>query len=242
MRNRATATRHWPAAAAVVTVAATLCLSACGDSAVESTPSEPSSDEVAPVDTASDVMAHAFDLPPFPTIRLTGPTTWNAIDGWLLNHNPCDPTGCTEVNTTAAVSFWRVTEIFAEPCQWSGTLFDPGPSVDDLAVALSGVPTRNASEPVPVTVGGFDGLYVEWTVPDDADFAVCDEGFFESWKSDVGGTDRYQQLPGQVDRVWILDVDGDRLVIDAFYLPATPEVDRRAIDDIVASIEFEGAQ
>jgi hypothetical protein len=35
-----------------------------------------------------------------------------------------------------------------------------------------------------------------------------------------------------------VNVDGQRLVIDAFSLPATPEVDRQEIDDIIASITF----
>jgi hypothetical protein len=43
----------------------------------------------------------------------------------------------------------------------------------------------------------------------------CDERYFESWTGDgTAGTDRYQQGPGQIDRLWILDVEGRRLVID----------------------------
>ncbi len=192
-----------------------------------------------PAAAGADMLTHVFDLAPFPTINASAPATWNAIDGWALNRSPCAETGCIAADTAMAVMFWRVTQVYGEPCNWFGTTFDPGPSVDDLAVALHAVPTRAASEPEPVTVGGAEGLYLEWSVPDDADFDACDEGFFESWAGDVGGTDRYQQLPGQVDRIWILDVDGQRLVIDAFYLPATPDADRQQIDDIIASIRFE---
>jgi hypothetical protein len=202
-------------------------------------PVDDAASSTTPAVTEANVTTHVFDLPPFPAIRASTPTTWDAVDGWALVRGPCAETGCTDADTTMAVLFWRVTEVYGESCDWLGTTFDPGPSVGDLAAALQAVPTRNATEPVPVTVGGAEGVYLEWSVPIDADFDACDEGFFESWKGDVGGTDRYQQLPGQVDRIWILDVDGQRLVIDAFYLPATPEVERQEIDDIIASIGFE---
>jgi hypothetical protein len=41
-----------------------------------------------------------------------------------------------------------------------------------------------------------------------------------------------------VDRIWILDVGGERLVVDAFYLAeATPE-DRAELERVVDSIRF----
>ena len=36
-----------------------------------------------------------------------------------------------------------------------------------------------------------------------------------------GTTDRFQQGAGQVDRLWILDVEGRRLLIDATYVPGS---------------------
>jgi hypothetical protein len=190
-------------------------------------------------DDEPDAVDHAVTLPPFPTIRLSTPTTWNPVADWAFNRNPCAAAGCTSDDTAMAVLFWGVTRIYGASCEWTGTEFDPGPTVEDLAQALRAVPGRNATEPSPVTVGGIEGLYVEWSVPDDADFESCDEGVFESWEGDVGGTDRYQQLPGQVDRMWILDVDGERLVVNAFYLPGTPDSDRNEIDEIIGSIQFE---
>ena len=130
------------------------------------------------------------------------------------------------------MGFWDVGMLYGHPCKWQGTLFDPGPTVDDLAAALVDIPLRNASQPIDVTLDGYAGKYVEWTVPTDIETdeqgnAVdCDtdggEHFFESWIGDQSGWggDRYHQGPGQVDPLWILDVDGcplrDRRVLDAF--------------------------
>jgi hypothetical protein len=56
------------------------------------------------------------------------------------------------------------------------------------------------------------------------EFADCDQSTFASWglEADESIPDRYHQGPGQVDELWILDVDGSIVIIDAMYGPATP--------------------
>jgi len=51
-------------------------------------------------------------------------------------------------------------------------------------------------------------------------------------------TDRYQQAPGQVDRLWILNVEGRRLVIDANYMPGGTAQDHADLARVVDSIAF----
>jgi hypothetical protein len=133
-----------------------------------------------------------------------------------------------------AVAFWHV--VYATPCRWAGRqLVDPGRDADSLASALAKQPLRNATVPNAVPLGGFRGKYLEVSVPADIDFADCDEGVFESWSSD-----RYQQAPGQVDRIWILDVRGERLVVDATYLSESSSDDLADLDGVVRSIRFVG--
>jgi hypothetical protein len=68
-------------------------------------------------------------------------------------------------------------------------------------------------------------------------------GWFESWTgaslTDSGTTDRHQQEPGQVDRLWIIDVEDRRLVIDASYWPGATDQDRANLQRVVDSIAFE---
>jgi hypothetical protein len=228
--------RRLAAAAGCALVA--LLTSACDGSSGATTVTSPI--ETTPAETVTALVEHPFELPPFPTLRAQAPSTWGPFDDWGLIRNACaDRDGrCDPTDSTMAITFWGVTEIYRHPCRWLGPTITPGPTVADLATALQSIPIRNASEPEPVKVGGFDGLYMQWSVPDEVDFDDCDEGFFESWRGDITGTDRYQQAPGQVDRLWILDIEGQRLVIDAFYLPGTPEEDRHEIDDIIDSIRF----
>ena len=134
-------------------------------------------------------------------------------------------------------------QVYGHPCKWTGTLSRPGPTVDDLAKALVDRPLRNASKPVDVTLAGYRGKYLEWSVPSDADFSKCDAGagahYFESWTAHGGEGDRYHQGPGQVDRLWILDVDGSRVVIDAFLMPSATSEMRDELSAVVKSIRFE---
>ena len=72
---------------------------------------------------------------------------------------------------------------------------------------------RGESVPTDVTIDGYAGKTIELSVPDDINFADCDDGQFQSWEG------RTHQEPGQIDRLYILDVDGQRVVIDAHFHP-----------------------
>jgi hypothetical protein len=82
----------------------------------------------------------------------------------------------------------------------------------------------------------------DWVVTGDSDFRGYDEDDeghedFMSWWGTEGGT-RYQQVAGQVDRLWILDVEGQTLVVDATYSPDTSVADRHQLEQVVESLRF----
>jgi hypothetical protein len=146
------------------------------------------------------------------------------------------------------MSVWDVSVVFRDPCHWKGQGYDPGPSVDELVAALLAQPMRNASTPSGVILDGYSGMYLEWSVPTDlrsssfSNFDDCDldsDGYndFNSWLGNGMGN-RYEQVPGQVDRLWVLDVNGQRLVVDATYSPDTTQVDREELERVVQSLHF----
>jgi hypothetical protein len=171
----------------------------------------------------------------YPAVQFTVPEGWNSHGGWVIFRGTDAP--------TIAVQFWNVSQVYRHPCQWTGTEFLPGRTVDDLVAALVAVPLRHATQPIDVSLAGYSGKYLEWSVPADFDFSTCDlDGTyhdFESWRGPPGDGDRYQQGPGQVDRLWILDIHGDRLVIDAFDMPIATAAERQQLLDVVHSISFE---
>lgn len=177
----------------------------------------------------------------YPAYSLEVPEGWEAAGPFAIKS-----AGGPQV---LGVGIWDVGAVPGDPCHWGSTTRTPGPSVDDLVAALQAQVSRNASPAVDVTLAGYPGRYLEWSVPDDAvvtgdaDFEGCDvepsDGHrdFVSWFGDGQGI-RYQQVAGQVDRLWVLDVDGQRLVVDATYSPDATPTDLVELDRVVRSLRF----
>lgn len=111
----------------------------------------------------------------------------------------------------AVVWVWNIESVHTHPCDSSGRPEPVGPSVADLANALAAQPLRDATAPVTVTVGGYEGLFVELSMPDDVDVDACPGGRFNSWPG------RWQEGPTEVDLLWMVDVEGQRLAFDLSY-------------------------
>jgi hypothetical protein len=176
-----------------------------------------------------------------PVLELTLPQGWSVLPvGSLLREGE----GVT-------ISFWNVAHVFPDPCHWHGEQDPVGPGIRDLAQALQRVPGRDASEPVEVEVDGRWGMFLQWRVPPDQEsdrpgsFVGCDDTrtgdtLYVSWTTWPNGRQRYHRFPGEVDRMWILDVDGRRLLIDAQQEPNASAAAIADIDAIIASIRFVG--
>jgi len=147
------------------------------------------------------------------------------------------------------VAFWDVGKVARDPCHSIGHLSDPGPTVDDLVTALEAQSLRHATAPTGVTLAGYHGKYLQWSVPahwkvtGDGNFAGCDvqpngHRDFVSWWGNGGVGERWQQEAGQVDRLWILDVNGQRLVVDASHAPGTTKAQLDEQDQVVQSLQF----
>jgi len=137
------------------------------------------------------------------------------------------------------MSAWTVGNVYAEPCRWAGTLLDPpiDASVDGLVAGLAGQNSRHATAATDVSLDGFTGRYMELTVPARIDLAECNDGEFRTWVDPTGGARNLE--PGQRDLLWIVDVDGSRLVIDAALGPQTTPQDRADRIQMVESIRIE---
>jgi hypothetical protein len=129
--------------------------------------------------------------------------------------------------------------VYGDPCHWSTTKPEtPATTVDELVAALSAQASRSASAPVDITIDGHAGKSMSLHVPDDANFAGCDSGQFASWGWAAEDPARMHQGPSQIDRLWIVDVDGNLVVIDAGQYAGTPPEIVDGLDAIVNSITF----
>ncbi len=158
---------------------------------------------------------------------------WSGVtsDGAAIYKDSPDPPNGKGVIVTI------VSNVFANPCNAAVGMLDPalGPTVDDLAKALASQPRTEASPITAVSLDGYSGSYLEYTMADVPE-PGCGVGVLNRWPTVAGNR---QALLGEHDNVWILDVNGRRLVIDAFSFPAVTAADHAEIQEIVNSIQIE---
>ena len=129
------------------------------------------------------------------------------------------------------ILFVIVDDPVKDPCNSPAATADPplGPSVEDLVTLLASLPVIEISEKRDVMLNGYRGTYLEFTKNTGTEYGC---GGMGGWPTNTGSdTDEDNQ-------VWILDVDGVRLVIDAFSTSA-PETARAELRQIVESIQIE---
>jgi hypothetical protein len=126
-----------------------------------------------------------------------------------------------------ALQFRRPDHLGA--CDTSGNAITPiGPTVDDLVTFLTHQRDVTISANSAVTVDGYRGTYLEYTVAADPIGDVPDP------LGDCGSC----CTSGEFNQVWILDIDGVRLVIDASAAKASETV-KAEFQQIVDSVAFE---
>jgi hypothetical protein len=166
-------------------------------------------------------------------VTLTVPDGWAGIDGavWLAVEENSAPGG-------AAVGFSRGSWLHSDPCLTPARLvagarpdIAVGPSVDEFANALADHPLLDATDPVPVTLGGYSGKYVDLQLP--ADLTGC-ETDYRPWEPGI-----YAQGPGHRWQLWILDVDGVRFVVVGMDYAGTSAQRKAELEAIVQSIQIE---
>ena len=178
----------------------------------------------------------------YPGFTVDVPEGWYDFAGYFILKYPDTP------HPVLGLSVWDVGQVFRDPCHWQGTGFDPGPSVNALVTALVAQPMRDATKPTDVKLAGYHGRYLEVGVPVDiksstpGEFDACDidsDGYrdFQGWLGHGKGN-RHEQVPGQTDRLWVLDVKGQRLMVDATYSPDTSQADRDELERVVQSLRF----
>jgi hypothetical protein len=241
-------------AAAAVVVIAVLALQFFGNSNVGAPPATTTPEPTAMSTGTPEPTAGGLRLGPFAltdaggtfdvamTVTISATDWHGAVGSGVLvkNDNPDAPDGA------GLIVFTGQLEVYGDACHWATTRPDPmtGATADEVIAALAAQVGRNATEPVDVTVDGYAGKSITLHVPDDAayaggQFSECDQGYFGSW---AWGSDptpsRYHQGPGQIDQVWVVDVNGTLVTIDAAWYEGTPADVRAELDAILGSFQF----
>jgi len=186
--------------------------------------SEPKTDEVIELprgrsSTAMQQGRYALQLTSTLAYQVDVPDQWNVVGGRFLN---ADPQPSIFFVAPAPAS----TGLPLHPCR-DHTTRVVGPTVSDLAGALRRQPVLDVTKPVPVTLHGHRGQYLEVTIPDTVDTDSCVDDTVSLFES--GGPDGYVGQQGYVGRWWILEVDGERMV-------AMPQCDTDCTEDEFATL------
>lgn len=162
-----------------------------------------------------------------PEVRLTVPPGWNAWQG----PNRFDG----DLNTTgwyAGVLVVDVTSVASKKCRYTAAT---GAAVDgsaaDLIAAINRIPgLRVTTEAAPAELFGYPATHLHLRTAG----AFCRDGnnLFDTEQNGlvIGGTDTLADT-------WVVDVDGEAILIDVGFTPTTPTEIRRELDEIVESIE-----
>ena len=140
-----------------------------------------------------------------------------------------------------AMGFMTATRVPPDPCVPDGpdkfdAAVNPGPSVRDLARALVAQKGAETSEPVPVTVGGHDGLYLTYQVAKGIDVLSCQARAFDIFSTGPGSW--WLEASRERAAIWILDVDGDRVVLAWVAVPGVTQAQMREMTRMVRSAHF----
>jgi hypothetical protein len=167
-------------------------------------------------------------------------------DGILVKDDNIDPPDGAGMISWAGIEQMYV---YGDPCNWATTLpGTPATTVDEAMAALGAQASRDASDPIDITLDGYAGKAITLHTPEDApyadgEFTGCDEGMFavfaETTRTDADAVERLNQGPGQIDEIWMVDVDGVLVLIAWTYYAGTPQADVDEERAIVESTTFE---
>jgi hypothetical protein len=127
----------------------------------------------------------------------------------------------------------QVENVYANACREAEGLLDPpvGPTVDDLVDALAAQPQTTSTAVTETTISGFAGKHLEI---DFAPAGTCSR--LARWPSDGGNR---EAISGEHDELWVLDVDGERWLIDLFSFRTTDPADIAEAREIIEGLVIE---
>jgi hypothetical protein len=135
-----------------------------------------------------------------------------------------------------SIGLWVVTGVYMNPCAESNEVSPR--SVRATADALLQQRLTSATRPRDVDLAGYHGLYMEVMTPTNLDYGTCDDAEVNLWEGRPDGG-YWTRMPGMVERLWILDVEGQPMVIHMAVPPSATGPQIHALTDVLEAATFE---
>jgi hypothetical protein len=180
-----------------------------------------------------DLDCPADKRPALPTLEVTVPAGWTAATE-VVSLFPVEGRDTASPNDPGLALGWTNwwVRLNSQPCsQVSHQKTDTpvGPTVDDFVDAVAAHPLIDTTEPRPVTLGKYDGTFFSLLGP--KDLSDCYE--WRPWEPAP-----YVQGPANRWDLWVMDVDGVRVVIMTQYFPGTPPAIKAELRAMAESVRF----
>ena len=176
-------------------------------------------------------------------------------DGWEQATDGMYVKGRGEAPAGVSIGAWSLRDVQVFPCRWSaGVVADPALMTtaagqaealagwwgqDPLMTVFSNSPLAPvATRPSGTTFAGYPARYLETLIYLGFDFTQCDAGQLVLWDG-TNGDIRYGLGPGELHRLWVVDVNGSVVVIDAASYPGTSATDQAELQAMLDSITIE---
>lgn len=161
-------------------------------------------------------------------------------EGWERAADGTFVSASGETLPRITIGAWSLRRVQVFPCRWSAGIFTDAQvmrTAEGQAQALAswwgqdpGMPPDSnapiapiATRPRPTTLAGYPAWSLEILIPSDFEMAACDGGQVIFWESRTGDV-RFGLGPGELIRVWVVDVDGQPILIEgSTFLTASPE-------------------
>jgi hypothetical protein len=163
-------------------------------------------------------------------VTVAVPEGWSTDADWVV----IGPRG-NQAPDGMAVRFYTAANLYKNPLSPDAGVLAPavGPSVDDLVNAMVNHSDWTTTGPTGVSIDGYAGKVVHVTLPEGTGSATP---FYLS--VDAVGDQHFGWAAGQIFDIYVIDVGGKRLVIDAFHYPATSAADLAAQQAVIDSVQL----
>jgi hypothetical protein len=163
-------------------------------------------------------------------VTVAVPEGWSTDTDWVV----IGPKG-NQAPDGMAVRFYTVANLYKNPLSPDAGVLAPavGTSGDDLVNAMVNHPDWTTTGPTAVSIGGYAGKVVHVTLPAGTSDTTP---FYLS--VDPSGDQHWGWVPGQLFDIYVVDIGGKRLVIDAFHYAGMSAADLASQQAVIDSIQL----
>jgi hypothetical protein len=161
---------------------------------------------------------------------MTVPEGWHGLGPWVFVEDNEAPDG-------AGLAIERGAWLLSDPCQSRGPRIPVGPTVADFVDAVAKHPILDTTTPVDVTLAGYPGKYFDLQVPGDISTVAPNNPACPSYRPWEPGI--YANGPSQRWHLWVIDVDGVRVVVHSMDYAGTSAAHRAELQVMMDSLKIE---